>query len=43
MGEIKHTGQLIFLPSAAPTNPQRPRIGYVPQRMEIDKTTRSRC
>jgi zinc transport system ATP-binding protein len=38
LGEIRHTGQLVFLPAAAPANPQRPRIGYVPQRMEIDKT-----
>lgn len=37
MGEVDHTGSLTFLPSANPSNPKRPRVGYVPQRLEIDK------
>jgi len=36
MGELAHTGQLIFQSAAGPTHRQRPRIGYVPQRIEID-------
>ena len=39
IGEIHHTGTLAFLPSEVGATPRRPRIGYVPQRMEIDKTT----
>lgn len=38
MGEVSHTGQLIFQSATDPTQRQRPRIGYVPQRIEIDKT-----
>ena len=38
MGEVTHTGQMIFLPANNPTRHQRPRIGYVPQRLEIDTT-----
>jgi zinc transport system ATP-binding protein len=38
MGEIAHTGQLVFQPVTGPTHRKRPRIGYVPQRIEIDKT-----
>ncbi len=36
MGEVAHSGQLIFLSANNPTRHQRPRIGYVPQRLEID-------
>ena len=36
MGEIPHTGQVIFQPASGPSQRQRPRIGYVPQRIEID-------
>lgn len=36
MGEIAHTGQMIFLSASNPTHRQRPHIGYVPQRIEID-------
>lgn len=39
IGEVRHTGQLVFIPSAGTSEPRRPRVGYVPQRMEIDKTT----
>lgn len=38
MGEVAHTGQMIFLPADNPMRNQRPRIGYVPQRIEIDKS-----
>ena len=38
MGEIAHSGQLQFLSGTEPAYRRRPRIGYVPQRMEIDKT-----
>jgi zinc transport system ATP-binding protein len=36
MGEQAHTGQLLFQPGTGPAHGQRPRIGYVPQRIEID-------
>ena len=39
IGEVRHTGQLVFMPSTGTSEPRRPRVGYVPQRMEIDKTT----
>jgi len=39
IGDVKHTGQLVFVPSAGTDEPRRPSVGYVPQRMEIDKTT----
>lgn len=38
IGEIMHTGQLVFQPVSGPTKRKRPRIGYVPQRIEIDRT-----
>ena len=38
MGELPHTGQLTFMSAHNPTQRQRPRIGYVPQRIEIDKS-----
>lgn len=38
MGEITHSGQLLFQPASNPTHHKRPHIGYVPQRIEIDKT-----
>ena len=38
MGEIAHTGELSYVAAAAGRASRRPRIGYVPQRMEIDKT-----
>jgi zinc transport system ATP-binding protein len=38
MGEVAHTGQLVFQSATDPAKRQRPRIGYVPQRIEIDKT-----
>ena len=37
IGEVRHTGQLIFVPSTAHSHPQHLCVGYVPQRMEIDK------
>ncbi len=37
LGETRHSGQLIFRPSASPDQPQRPRLGYVPQRLEFDR------
>ncbi|MEN6441421.1 MAG: metal ABC transporter ATP-binding protein [Syntrophobacter sp.] len=37
-GEVVHTGQLIFRSATDQALPKRPRIGYVPQRIEIDKT-----
>ena len=37
IGEVRHTGQLTFLPSAAHPHTSRLCVGYVPQRMEIDK------
>jgi zinc transport system ATP-binding protein len=39
IGEVRHTGQLVFVPATGASAPRRPRVGYVPQRMEIDKTT----
>lgn len=39
IGEVRHTGQLVFVPSKGRPEARRPRLGYVPQRMEIDKTT----
>ena len=39
IGEVSHTGQLAFVPSKGTSEPRRPRVGYVPQRMEIDRTT----
>ena len=39
IGEVSHTGKLTFLPSTGASEPRRPSVGYVPQRMEIDKTT----
>jgi zinc transport system ATP-binding protein len=38
MGEVAHSGQLLFQPASNPANRQRPHIGYVPQRIEIDKS-----
>lgn len=38
-GEIRHTGQIVFTPSTAPGGTRPPRFGYLPQRMEIDKTS----
>jgi zinc transport system ATP-binding protein len=38
MGEVAHSGELLFQPASSPTHRQRPRIGYVPQRIEIDKS-----
>lgn len=38
MGELSHSGQLVFLPSSSAAGAQRPKVGYVPQRMELDKT-----
>jgi len=38
IGEIAHSGQLLFQPVNGPAKRKRPRIGYVPQRIEIDKT-----
>jgi zinc transport system ATP-binding protein len=38
-GEISHTGQIVFVPSTAPAGSRPPRFGYLPQRMEIDKTS----
>lgn len=38
MGEIAHTGELSFVAVASGRKPGRPRIGYVPQRMDIDRT-----
>jgi zinc transport system ATP-binding protein len=36
MGELSHTGQLIFHSATDSAGRKRPRIGYVPQRIEID-------
>ncbi len=38
-GEIRHTGQIVFTPSTALSGPRPPRFGYLPQRMEVDKTS----
>jgi zinc transport system ATP-binding protein len=39
IGEVSYTGQLVFVPSTGASESRRPSVGYVPQRMEIDKTT----
>jgi zinc transport system ATP-binding protein len=36
-GEVPHTGELTFLPTAGRRR-QRPRVGYVPQSVAIDRT-----
>jgi len=36
LGEIPHTGQLTFTPFRAGS--RRPRIGYVPQRLDLDRS-----
>ena len=36
MGELSHTGELIFQSATDSAARKRPRIGYVPQRIEID-------
>ena len=36
MGELSHTGELIFQSATDSADRKRPRIGYVPQRIEID-------
>jgi zinc transport system ATP-binding protein len=38
MGEVAHSGQLLFQSASSPTQHKRPHIGYVPQRIEIDKS-----
>lgn len=38
IGEVDYTGELVFVPSTGASEPRRPSVGYVPQRMEIDKT-----
>jgi zinc transport system ATP-binding protein len=38
MGEVAHTREMMFLSAAGPAHRQRPRIGYVPQRIEIDNS-----
>jgi len=38
MGEVAHTGEMKFLSATGPAQRQRPRIGYVPQRIEIDNS-----
>ncbi len=38
MGEVAHTGEMKFLSAAGLVHRQRPRIGYVPQRIEIDNS-----
>jgi zinc transport system ATP-binding protein len=39
IGEVKHTGRLLFEPVTGTSPSRNPRVGYVPQHMEIDKTT----
>jgi zinc transport system ATP-binding protein len=38
LGEIPHTGQLRFVHSGENDNVVKPRIGYVPQRIDLDAT-----
>ncbi|MDD2365926.1 MAG: metal ABC transporter ATP-binding protein [Desulfuromonadaceae bacterium] len=38
MGEISHSGELLFQPAGDSDQQKRPQIGYVPQRIEIDKS-----
>lgn len=39
IGEIAHTGEMRFIPVASSVRQQAPKIGYVPQRLEIDRST----
>lgn len=39
IGELPHSGELVYRPQSSASRPQHPRIGYVPQRMEMDRAT----